>query len=608
MVSFLVLISAVVVVAIWGDGIRSQATFVTAFILSAGTFISSFSRKHSITYSLPSCWLCVATITWVLFTTIPLGRTPEKITGLRRINQNELVRRELSSAYSTGIVDKFENKFAISRNRAGTIRMVIFLTVIFGAMGLSSCLRSAWKVRYLHFLILLITVIASVDLGEAYATESRSRLRWLDSLLNIFPITTSFNRNLLAGLVALGCPSALVLCSHYLARKRFILGFIDLLCFSIMTFFVAGAMSRGALLAYGVALIVIACLSISRRKRNHGFIISSLACITFVTLGIMLKDSFEQRLRNLKKTDSDVSVQERVAIWKDSMHIWRDYPLIGIGADAFRTVYPQYKSLEIPRSFYYPVNTYIQLLVEGGIVALLFSITLLGVYFRRVWFNFKHESAANKVFIVAALGTISVAASHAVVDLAPYIPLYSIVLASIAGLALRPAPAVASIDDEHGGGTNRTLRILPEINLTQHRKTMRGYAIFSLIVLISSYVQYGLKPYRFDRSAFIVQASPQLLAQGLVYAPTSWQTWYHLGRYGILLNDWESMRFGERCMSHAAFYNPNDYRLWERLVKVRKQLNNNVGAKKAHDKMMEVMPPLEKKTREKARAKKIKTK
>ena len=607
MLPFLALISAVVVLALWGDGIRSQTTFISACILSIGTFISSLSSKYSNTYSLPSCWLCIAVTIWVLFTTLPLSGAFEKIVGTQRINQNELVRNELSRAFSIGIVDEFATNFALSRNRAGTVRMVIFLTLIFSVMGLSSCLHPPWRGHYLNFLIFLITLIALVDFLQPYLVVSKGDFLGF-SLRNLFPITDSFNPNLFAGFIALGCPSACVLCSYYLVRKKFILGLSHFLCFSIMTLVVAGSMSRGALLAYGISLIVVTCFSVSRHKRNHGFIIAILACITFVALGILLKNGFEQRLRSLKKTETDVSVQERITIWKDSIRIWRDYPLIGIGADAFRSIYPQYKSLKIPRSFFYPVNSYVQLLVEGGIVAVLLFIALVGFYIQKVWFNFKHKSVTNKIFIMAALGTISVAASHAVVDLAPYIPLYSIVLISIAGLALTPTPVVKPIKIEPGAVNRRTSIIVGGINPTQNRKTMQVYAIFSMVILMSVYFQYGQSPYQMDKSPFIVQASPRLLAKGLVYAPTSWQTWYHLGRYGILLNNYESSHFGERCISHAAFYNSNDYRLWERLEKIRKELNIHIGAKKAHDKMMQVMPPVIKQARENTKTKKTRNK
>ena len=207
-------------------------------------------------------------------------------------------------------------------------------------------------------------------------------------------------------------------------------------------------------------------------------------------------------------------------IWKDSFRLWKDYPLFGTGANAFRSVFSQVKSLEAPRSFNYAVNTYVQLLVEAGVLGFLLFSGLLVAYVKKLFANFKLEPK-RKELIICVIGAIVAAMLHATVDLAPYILLYSVVLASMAGLALFRGHKKTKTRNENMSKFALYSTTNSDSILTDSGKTMRYHATLSLVIVMGMFFKYRLDIDQLDKSSYIISASPQELAKGLVFSPTS---------------------------------------------------------------------------------------
>ncbi|MBF0218431.1 MAG: O-antigen ligase family protein [Gammaproteobacteria bacterium] len=66
----------------------------------------------------------------------------------------------------------------------------------------------------------------------------------------------------------------------------------------------------------------------------------------------------------------------RLNIWRDALAHWREAPFIGNGFGTFWLLFPGLRNPETTRFFYYAHNDYLQLLLEGGIIALLLLFTL----------------------------------------------------------------------------------------------------------------------------------------------------------------------------------------------------------------------------------------
>lgn len=102
----------------------------------------------------------------------------------------------------------------------------------------------------------------------------------------------------------------------------------------------------------------------------------------------------------------DSSTSYRVYIWRGSFKMLKDFWLggIGMGEGAFGTVYPlySYNSIVAPHSH----NTFLQLLVEGGIAALLIFTAIMAVFLKKLSVIFRETKKGGLTnLLILAIGS-----------------------------------------------------------------------------------------------------------------------------------------------------------------------------------------------------------
>ena len=153
-------------------------------------------------------------------------------------------------------------------------------------------------------------------------------------------------------------------------------------------------------------------------------------------------------------SESRVSVDQRIAIYKTAWEMIKENPLLGIGAGQVGMVYPAYQFKPYAPSDYsnHPYvytehihNEFLQFWVEGGLAGLLLFIAVLAAYGMAVQKTLAMPSVSSKdrellLGVSAALVALLVQAlSNFPFQIAPTAVLFGLFLA--APLALRPAPA-----------------------------------------------------------------------------------------------------------------------------------------------------------------------
>ena len=105
--------------------------------------------------------------------------------------------------------------------------------------------------------------------------------------------------------------------------------------------------------------------------------------LVLIILPFVIPQTMVERMQSIGNTE-DSSTSYRVFIWLGTLEMLRDFIIggIGMGEGAFRSVYPlySYNAIIAPHSH----NTFLQMLVEGGIGALLIFITVMCVVLRRL--------------------------------------------------------------------------------------------------------------------------------------------------------------------------------------------------------------------------------
>ena len=127
----------------------------------------------------------------------------------------------------------------------------------------------------------------------------------------------------------------------------------------------------------------------------------ALAPLILLALPFVLPETMIDRMMSVGDLE-DSSTSYRVFIWKGTFRMLRDFWIggIGMGEGAFRTVYPVYSYIGIIAPHAH--NTFLQLVVEGGIGTLLIFLGMMAAFLRKVSAVFK-TSAKNSIDAVSAL-------------------------------------------------------------------------------------------------------------------------------------------------------------------------------------------------------------
>lgn len=219
---------------------------------------------------------------------------------------------------------------------------------------------------------------------------------WLPSNHSKFAITGSFdNPTGFAAILAMGFPIGLFLCAKSGNVKRF-LAIAGLSVISIAVF-LSG--SRTGVLAVFISSVIVLLHKpkIIRKFQQLRY----FRLLSGLILGLLI--SFASILYHQKKD----SANGRLLIWKVSLEMIKDKPLLGHGNGAFQAKYMDYQAEYFknnPNSKFklladnvkHPFNEFIKVAVEFGWVGLMVVISLLLLIF---WKIIKSESGNKKLVL-----------------------------------------------------------------------------------------------------------------------------------------------------------------------------------------------------------------
>lgn len=179
------------------------------------------------------------------------------------------------------------------------------------------------------------------------------------------------------------------------------------------------AVSRGALLAVGLALIIAGAWSARR------WVWWSLCACGLLVL-LVLPVTRNQLLRVV--TTEDTSTDVRTVLWQGTWKLLQDRPLVGAGLGGFPTVYNQYRLPKHVELLQHPHNLLLNAWTELGMAGLVFTVGTL-FWLSRSLFQQVHRRQPWAVAAVLAWVTLVV---HGLVD----VPFFKNDLAILAILLL----------------------------------------------------------------------------------------------------------------------------------------------------------------------------
>jgi O-antigen ligase/tetratricopeptide (TPR) repeat protein len=175
------------------------------------------------------------------------------------------------------------------------------------------------------------------------------------------------------------------------------------------------SLSRGGVVSLSLSMLVMSILLMRREKKRKQIrlfiLILSLVVLCVGWFGWKpIIERFEPAGR------SEIS-DLRVSIWKDSVGIIKDFPVVGTGFGSYVNIYPKYRSIFDDELLNHAHNDYIELLADGGVIAsalfgwFLFEVLLTS--YRA--FARRRELYSIYVFTGSVTGLVSIL-FHSVVD------------------------------------------------------------------------------------------------------------------------------------------------------------------------------------------------
>ncbi|MFC1497830.1 O-antigen ligase family protein [Verrucomicrobiota bacterium] len=586
LVSFITLSGIVLFLTVFGAGIFPVTVCISAGILCFSTSLCITRLKSEHNHSsekikIPALpILCSIAIFLLALTTIPLPLKVDFLTGSRRHNQNELAHSAVREAEKLGIIEATPFSTSITRNRAGTLRILVLLIAMLNAAILSSLLSDKMKKRYLNFLLIFITIVAVAGFLHQWVFPSKKTLWWIFKVAHGRPIGPFVNRSHFGGFIAMFCPMALAFAATAILNRKWLKTTLCATAFLIMSFSVICTLSRGALSActVGVIVILISMLFMLRLRTSIPFIVGGgvLICALFTTIAVIpnnIREPVITRMETLREPIQTDSAQSRLGVWRASLKLWRNFPCIGGGANSFRMLYPQHRTTSERKLFHHAENEYIELLTDTGLIGTLLTCLII-VIAGHSWYRNIKQSALSREIILGVGGAFAVAATHNAVDFPMHIPLYAIVFASLIGLS-----STSNIPYSDS---------IPGFRLP--RKLIVSFtAIIGLLIFFFLGI-FKTTPYKMDSTDYMTKSKPQELALILGSCPTSPNAWHYLGRAVFTKGNPLYFKFAEQCMTRSVEYDPNNYQLWEALGYARLNCGDYKGSEHAFERMHALRP------------------
>jgi O-antigen ligase len=354
---------------------------------------------------------------------------------------------------------------AISVAPALTIRALalfgsalLFLSGLWRSLSRRMSGRLARGIVVVGCLLAVVGVAQKALLGDGSFDGMRIYGFWTPESLLTTPFGPFVNKNHFAGWMLMAVPLALALACAELEKGR-----SRLHGRGPRTFFIwLSEPDGGRMLLYGVAATLmtlsllmtgsrsgLACLAAvvcggavraARRLGARRALVPAAAALLLIVVGLQWAGPDAALRRFLNDTES---VGLRLRIWRASADAVTHFAVFGTGLDTFGTAMMQYQPARTPLHYNEAHNDYVQLLVEGGLVAFVLLIAALFAAARAIRMRFRANDDGPAAYWVRAGATAGLIAIglQALVEFSLQMPGNAALLVVLLAMALYvPAP------------------------------------------------------------------------------------------------------------------------------------------------------------------------
>ncbi len=424
---------------------------------------------------------------------------------------------------------------------------------------------SVRTVSHIKRLVYIIIAMGGIEAFYGFSQISQSR------------ISGSFvNHNHFAGYLEMVIPLAFGLLLAQLETRRLATGrlllrlvdekYLKILLLAgfwvILTSALLLSGSRSGLVSLSLSMAVMCGLIFLRKLfRKWVWVVVGLMGL-MLGLGLLTQpEEVLSRIGALAKPTTDLALLHRLDVWRDSMRLFMDAPVVGTGFGTFSHIFRRYQTFASGVVFTHAENDYVQLLTETGLVGCSLMLWAVGSYSFstfRAWRNQRSRWAA--AIGAGGFGALFSMAVHSGSDFNLHIPSNAVLFTVIAGLTY----AVAHLQFPNSQAGPESEKQTERVVVSPHERHFRGHpaimwsGIAGVVIFVAAYLimvgktytagvanrqfreSLALRPHGYTRNEDIevttqrvrqaIQADPN---HGDYYFTQGNYLWYHyVVRYG----------------------------------------------------------------------------
>jgi flagellin-like protein len=252
--------------------------------------------------------------------------------------------------------------------------------------------------------------------------------------------STFYNPNHFAGYLAMALPVCLCMFLIGLRESQKVLtGVFTLLILLAIVFSLArgGWVSSIFGMAFMGAVLLITSKSVIITKKLLLLIAGGLL---FIGLVFLFSTPAVEEFVTLKKAPEDKNLQGRIVVWRRTLQMIADYPLLGSGPGTYATIFTRYQPPLTNLRYYMAHNDYLHFVAETGLPVLVVMGWLTIVCYRFGFQKLTHPSRLVRGSTLGALSGISAILLYSVSDFNLHIPANAVLFSVLAAIVVAPPP------------------------------------------------------------------------------------------------------------------------------------------------------------------------
>ncbi len=221
---------------------------------------------------------------------------------------------------------------------------------------------------------------------------------------------------------------------------------------ALMTSALFLSLSRGGILSFLLGLTMFGVLTHKHLKRSGHRMVLMIALGAMVGMVLFLGSaSFLQRISEITHGREDLTWGERLPVYKATWRMAQDFPVLGVGYEAFSVIFPRYQPESVRLHYLQAHNDLLQLLAETGwmgFVILIGGVLLLITDIVKRWRPRREPFV--QVIVPAGLAALGAMAFHSLVDFNLRIPANGLLWTAVLALTFASANLSHSKRGSHG--------------------------------------------------------------------------------------------------------------------------------------------------------------